>query len=246
MALGVVAIVVLFYLTLNRPPPPSFTGPAAAGRETTPSAPSRTAPATPAEAETVAAADVPRILVVGDGFTVAVPVGPAWPDVVRDALAAAGRSVDVTVAAAEGSGYAQPGPGGDTFPTLAQQAGGDFDLVVFFGSRHDIAAAVDVAAAAEGAFAAVRAASPQAELVVIGPAWPTPAPPGYIVTNRDALAAAVVPSAAVFADPLAEGWFSGTARGFLTPDGQRPSAEGHRYLADLIRPVIERALPATS
>jgi hypothetical protein len=63
------------------------------------------------------------------------------------------------------------------------------------------------------------------------------------VTDRDAVAAAVAPTGAVFVDPLTAGWFTGPAAAFLAPDGARPTAEGHRYLADLIGPVIERALP---
>jgi hypothetical protein len=243
MALGVVTIVVLSYLTMNRPPPPGFTAPDTA-RATT-SAATITAPSA-AAATGQTERGVLRILVVGDSFTTAAPGGTVWPALMDADLDAAGRPVDVTIAAAEGSGYAQPGPDGVTFPVLAQQAGGDFDLVVFFGSRHDIAAAPDVAAAADATFAAARAASPEAGLVVIGPVWPGPNPPGYIVTNRDALAAAVVPSGAVFVDPLAEGWFSGTSPGLGAPNELRPTAEGHRYLADLIRPVIEAALPPVS
>ena len=243
MALGVVAIVVLSYLTLNRPPPPSFTAPASA-TETPTATPSSAAPSSSAEREETTAAEVPRILVVGDGFTTAAPGGTVWPDLVRADLEADGRPVDVTVTAALGSGYAQPDPNGVTFGVLAEQAGGDFDLVVFFGSRHDIAAAVDVAREADATLSAARAASPEAGLVVIGPVWTTTPPPGYILTNRDALAAVVAPSGAEFVDPLAAGWFSGTAPELVTPDGTRPTAEGHRYLADLLRPVIETALPA--
>jgi hypothetical protein len=243
MALGVVAIVVLSYLTLNRPPPPSFTAPASAA-ETSSATPSRAAPSPSAEREEPAAGDVPRVLVVGDGFTTAAADEAAWPELVRDALATEGRPVEVTVAAALGSGYAQPDANGVTFPVLAEQAGGDFDLLVFFGSRHDIAAAPAVSAAAGATFAAARAASPEAGLVVIGPVWTTPAPPGYILTNRDALATVAAPPGAVFVDPVAAGWFSGTAPELVTADGTRPTAEGHRYLADLLRPVIESALPA--
>ena len=236
MALGVVAIGILSYLTVNRPPPPGFTAPDSAAATTT----------APSSAAETGDPDGLGVLVVGDAFTAASAEGTVWPDLVRADLEAAGRPVTVTVAAAEGSGYAQPAPTGVTFPVLAEQAGGGFDLVVFFGSQHDVAAAGDVATAADATFAAARAASPEAALVVIGPAWPTPGPPGYIVTNRDALAAAVVPSGAEFVDPLAAGWFSGTAPGLLTPDGARPTAAGHRYLADLIRPSIEAALPAAS
>lgn len=240
MALAVTAIVALSYLTLHRPPPPRFAAPAAAettGARTTESA--RPLPqAQPAPTTGAAPSEPARILVVGEGFSTPV-AGGSWPDLVRGDLEAAGRPVAVTVAAADLAGYAEPDPGGLTFPQLARQAGGEFDVVVFFGSRHDIAAAGDVRAAAEAAFAAAREASPEADLVAIGPAWEGAAP-GYIVTNRDAVAAASGPFGAVFVDPLAAGWFSDP--GLVAADGVHPTAQGHRYLADLIRPVLEREL----
>lgn len=248
MTLGVVAIGILSFLALNRPPPPGFTAPdAASARTSGPSGASATTAAPPvATASGETDGEALRVLAVGDVFTAAAPEGTGWPELVAADLEAAGRSVDVVVAAAEGSGYARASPNGGTFSDLAERAGGDFDLVVFFGSHHDIAAAADVAAAAEATFEAARAASPEAALVVLGPTWPTPDPPGYIVTNRDALAVAVVPSGAVYVDPLAANWFSGTAPGLVAPDGLRPTAEGHRRLADLIRPVVEAALPVAS
>ena len=238
MVLGVVAIVGLSYLALHRPPPPRFTAPASAdatdaARPTpTPTRPARTTP--PAEPA--------RVLVVGDGLSSPPAAGGGWPELVRSDLEAAGRPVEMSVTAGDQAGYAEPDAAGATLPGLAQQAGDGYDLVVFFGSRYDIAAAADVEAAATAAFSSVLAASPDASLVVIGPAWPDADAPGYIVTNRDAVAAAAGPFGAVFVDPLAEGWFAGSAAALIAPDGVRPTDEGHRYLADLIGPVVERAL----
>ena len=240
MTLGVVAIVVLSYLTLHRPPPPRFTAPASADATST----ARPAATPTSAAPTTPAAEPARVLVVGDGFSSPPAAGGGWPELVRSDLGSAGRPVEVSVTAADLAGYAEPDPAGVTFPELAQEAGGDFDLVVFFGSRYDIAAAGDVQAAATAAFEAVRAASPDVSLVVIGPAWPDGDAPGYIVTNRDAVAAAAGAFGAVFVDPLAEGWFADTAAALMDPDGVRPTAEGHRYLADLIGPVVERTLSA--
>ena len=232
MALGVVAIVVLSYFTLNRPPPPRFTAPASAA--TTSSPPSAATAETTAERTSESTAEEPsepvRVLVVGDGFSTPPAAGGGWPELVGNELEGAGRPAELVVAASDEAGYAEPDDTGITFAGLAQQAGSGFDVVVFFGSRNDIAAAATVRTAATAAFTAALAASPGAALVVIGPAWPD-APPGYIVTNRDAVAAAVADAGAVFVDPLVEGWFAGPAAAFVAPDGVSPTAEGHRYLA---------------
>ena len=242
MALGVAAIVVLSYLTLNRPPPPRFEAPASAAATSAPrTSPASRPAATSTPAETTSPAQA-RILVVGDAFSAPPAPGGGWPELVAGDLRASGRPVEMVVAASDLAGYAEPDAQGVTLAGLAQQAGSGFDLVVFFGSRNDIAAAADVQAAATAAFAAARGASPDAALLVIGPTWPG-IPPGYIVTNRDAVAAAAVPTGAVFVDPLTAGWFTGQAAAFLVPDGTRPTAEGQRYLADLIGPAMELALP---
>jgi hypothetical protein len=238
MALGVVAIVGLSYLALNRPPPPRFTAPASAdATEST-----RPAAASTSTAPTTTPAGPARVLVVGDGLSSPPEAGGGWPELVRSDLESAGRPVELSVTAADLAGYAEPDAAGTTFLRLAQDAGSGFDLVVFFGSRYDLAAAGDVEAAAAAAFAAVRAASPECSLVVIGPAWPDANAPGYIETNRDAVAAAAGAFGAVFVDPLAQGWFVGATTALIDPDGVRPTAEGDRYLADLIGPVVERTL----
>jgi hypothetical protein len=115
---------------------------------------------------------------------------------VRSDLESAGRPAELSVTAADLAGYAEPDPAGTTFVRLAEDAGSGFDLVIFFGSRYDIAAAGDVEAAATAAFAAARA----------------------------------------------QGWLVGDAAAWMEPDGVRPTAEGHRYLADLIGPVVEGVL----
>src|SRR5215207_6501167 len=241
MTASLLAIAVLSYLALHRPPPPGYRAspsPAATGSEGSGAPPSET-PRTPAEAA--------RVLVVGDGFTAGTPAGgngaAGWPRMVGADLAAAGRAVTVDVAAADGSGYLRPGADGLTFPLLAAGVG-SYDLVVFFGSRHDNAAAADVQAAAESTFRAARAASPDASLLVIGPAWPGAPPPGYLLTNRDAVSAAAAAVGAAFVDPLGERWFAGPPVGRIAADGVHPTDAGHRYLADLIRPLIEAGLPA--
>ncbi|MCW2700104.1 MAG: hypothetical protein JWQ45_1639 [Blastococcus sp.] len=257
MSIGVVAIVVLSYLALHRPPPPGFsttgaetahTGTTEPARTTEPTSTSQST-GTPAPTSTPASTPAPdavTMLVIGDSYTAGGPgdgSGEAdWAHLVARDLTAAGRPVAVAVAAAGGSGYVRTGPQQTTFGELAQRTRPDCDLVVFFGSRNDIAAAPDVRAAATAAFAAVRAASPAADILAIGPAWVDDDPPGYIVTDRDAVAAAASAAGVAFVDPLAEGWFTGPAAAFIGANSVHPTDEGHRYLADLIRPRIQLLL----
>lgn len=231
MALGVVAVAAVAYLLVNRPPPPDLSGSASAG---TPA----DAAGTPADA-----ADVLRMLVVGDGTT-AVPEGAVgWPQLVAEGLeGAGGPPVELAVAAADGSGYLQAPPGGSTFGQLAEGAGPGWDVVLFVGSREDNAAAPEVQAAAEAAFAAARAASPEAELLAAGPSWPTIPAPNYVLTNRDAVSAAAETAGIPFVDPLAQTWLTGA--GLTGPDGETPTDAGQRYLADQIRPLVEQLVPA--
>src|SRR5688500_20245493 len=65
MALGVVAIVGLSYLALNRPPPPRFTAPGSADA----TEPTRPAAASTSAAPTTTPAEPARVLVVGDGLS---------------------------------------------------------------------------------------------------------------------------------------------------------------------------------
>ena len=230
MALSVVAIAVMSYLVVNRPPPPGFTAPAAA--EGSPE---------PDEAAGEPGEEV-RLLVVGDGTTVPPAKGePGWPQLLAEDIAADGPPVEVTVRAATGTGYLKTPPGEPSFVGLAEAAGPGYDVVVFFGSRDDIEAAPVVRAAAEDAFAAARAASPDADLLAIGPAWPTLDAPGYIETNRDAVAAAAANAGVPFTDPLVAGWLTDPER--IDPDQGTPTPVGHRYLADRIRPLVEGLLP---
>ncbi|MCF6737345.1 SGNH/GDSL hydrolase family protein [Blastococcus sp. KM273129] len=222
------AVALLAYLLANRPPPPGFTAPAAAGLDAL---------------ETTPAAAPLRVLVVGDGATVAPEGVVAWPQLVADGISGEGaRPVELTVAAADGSGYLVTPPDGQTFRQLAEGAGGDWDVVVLSGSHDDNAAFDDLQAAAQETIEAVRAASPEAAVLAVGPAWPETPAPGYVQTDRDAVAAAAEATGTTFADPLAEEWL--TAPGLVGDDGETPTAEGHQALAERIRPLVEPLVPA--
>lgn len=230
MVISAAALAVLLPLSLNR------TSPAAS------------APAVTDEAPTSAAAEPRRVLVVGDSYTAGSDMGgngaSGWPALVRADLAAKGRPVEVTLAAAGGSGYITVGPNGGSFVQLAEGAGGPADLVVVFGSRNDPGDAAAVGAAAAQTYERVKAQSPDAALLVIGPPWVDGDPPADMLANRDAIRGAATAAGATFIDPLADGWFDGRYSALIGSDGIHPTDEGHRHLADLIGPHIEGLLPA--
>jgi lysophospholipase L1-like esterase len=241
MVAGVLAIAALSYLVVHRPLPSTPGTPSAAGSSTATSSTTTTSRSTTTAAKTTEPAEASRVLVVGDGFTAA--SGEAgWPQLVAADLEAGGRSVTVDVAAADGSGYAEPGPQGVTFAQLAADAGAGYDVVVLVGSVSDTAFAADVQAAAEAALRAVATASPDAAILVVGPSWSTPDPPGYILTNRDTVSAAAAAAGVPFTDPIAEGWFGTDDGTLLGPDGKHPTEAGQRVLADRIGPLVDQAL----
>jgi hypothetical protein len=242
MALGVVAIGVMSYFTLHRPAPPGFSAPAAAASDSASPTTSGSAATSSAEASPSAAEkDEVRVLVVGDDFLAdsseVDPPEASWTRLVTAGLASDRRDASVAVAAADGSGYLAPGPKKTTFAQLAEKAK-DYDVVVFFGSKNDTAAAPDVQKAARDTFSGVLAASPGTPVLVFGPVWPGRNPPGYILTNRDAAAAAAAEVSAPFVDPLPVGLADAPATG---ADGKL-TAEGHRKLADLLLPLLKDAL----
>jgi hypothetical protein len=65
-------------------------------------------------------------------------------------------------------------------------------------------------------------------------------------SRNDNGAAADVHAGVTFVDPPADGWSTGRLRGLIGADDVHPTDEGHRYLADLFRLLIDGALPAPS
>ena len=158
----------------------------------------------------------------------------------RLALAEQDPDVDAVIEAGGGSGYARGGLRGLTFEQLAAEGGTGFDLVVFFGSVNDAGGVLE---GARAAFATARTASPDAELLVIGPTWVADGLPAKVVASRDALVRATAEFGGTFVDALDEGWFA-EATGLIGSDRIQPTDKGHRYLADRIGPHLQDALAA--
>lgn len=196
-------------------------------------------------------ADMPleHIAVISDSYTTGSAEGgegpKAWTVRAWQLLSGQGVQVVADVAAEGWAGYGARGNHGNAFQGLTEQAvHPDDELVVFFGSRNDQGIEPMVLAGmARDTFEFARRTAPAAQLLVIGPAWPTFDVPYPVVQVRDTLKTEADAVGAVFVDPIAEGWFVGRPD-LIGADGVHPNDAGHAYLADKIVPLIRTELLA--
>ena len=201
---------------------------------------SATAPAVPSDGTT----QPTRIAVIGDSFTTGSPMdsGPPalWPALLSDDFA-------VTAYAWSGTGYAATWvspEGPSNFVTRVEQMPDEgIDSLVFFGSINDGLFGYDATReGADAAFVKARAKWPNATILVVGPASPIwPVPDSYLEA-RDATQDAARAGGLTFIDPIDAGWFDGMPD-LIGVDGIHPNDQGHAYLADQMRGVLEQHLP---
>ncbi|MCP2635381.1 SGNH/GDSL hydrolase family protein [Microbacterium sp. HD4P20] len=206
-----------------------------------PPSPSTASPARPSEG----VVRPTPIAVIGDSFTTGSPAdsGPSalWP-----ALLSA-DDFAVTAYAWSGTGYAatwDTPEGPSNFVTRVERMPDEgIDHLVFFGSINDGWHGYDATrAGAEEAFSDAQAKWPDAMILVIGPASPIwPVPESYLEA-RDATQDAAQAAGLTFIDPIEAGWFDGMPD-LIGFDGVHPNDQGHAYLADQIRGVLEQHLP---
>ncbi|MDP9694967.1 UNVERIFIED_ORG: lysophospholipase L1-like esterase [Arthrobacter globiformis] len=127
---------------------------------------------------------------------------------------------------------------------IARSIGPNTDLVVFFGSRNDVASdPASVGASASAAYAEVKRIAPGAKILVIGPAWSGGEVPEPMLEVRNAVRGAAVASGATFVDPIARGWFlTPETQVLIGADGVHPTDQGHAFLADAIGPYIRASI----
>ncbi|MFD2092762.1 SGNH/GDSL hydrolase family protein [Blastococcus deserti] len=184
--------------------------------------------------------------VYGDGYAVGNELGgldsAGWPALVAQRIGA-----ELVLTAVPRAGYASVGVSGEIYLDLVERSpAGDATVTVLFGSRND--ADEDLALVqsnAAQAIAAIRQGAPGTTLVVVGPAWSDADVPAAALAVRDAVRAAAEAGGATFVDPLADGWFAQRPE-LIASDGISPTDGGHVYLADLLAPVLQKAVtPAT-
>jgi hypothetical protein len=245
MVVGAVSLAVLVPVALQRTAPVDVPADSAPTRSTaSSSAPSTSASpaasssssAAPSSATEEPADEVADVVVLGDGDSAG---ASAWPVLLEDELG----NAEFRVSADAGAGYVVAGADGRTIPELAEEVDlAGADLVVVFGSRNDGGGvADDVARAADGLFDGIRDSAPDAELLVIGPAWFSEPVPAGVRNNRDVIRTAADDAGATFVDPLEEGWLVDRSD-LLTRTGN-PNRAGQANLAGLIEPTVRDLLP---
>jgi lysophospholipase L1-like esterase len=188
------------------------------------------------------------VAVVGDSYTTGSTEGgngaQGWAALTWRKLARQGLEVGPSVAAEGRAGYVVRGYQGNVFGDLTPRAvTADDVLVVFFGSRNDQGAdPLTLAGMAQQSFATARRLAPRAQLLVIGPPWPTADVPPAVLQIRDILSITASMAGATFVDPIAERWFVGQPD-LIGADGVHPTDAGHAYMAERIAPLISAALP---
>ncbi len=188
-----------------------------------------------------------RVAIIGDSYTTGSDQGgngpQGWTPQVWQALTDHGIAVTPTVAAEGGAGYCTRGNRGGVFEDLTVRAVKPDDvLVVFFGSRNDMQ--VDptrLSVAMYGTLRLARQIARSAELLVIGPPWPTTNPPPEVLRIRDVLSYQADLAGATFVDPIAARWFAGRPE-LIGKDGVHPTDAGHAYMAAKIAPLISAKL----
>ncbi|ORB29920.1 Rv0518 family GDSL lipase [Mycolicibacterium parafortuitum] len=188
-----------------------------------------------------------RVAVIGDSYTTGSDQGgngaQGWTPQVWEALTDHGIAVTPTVVAEGGAGYCVRGNRGGVFEDLVVRAVRPDDvLVVFFGSRNDMP--VDPSRLSISMYGTLRLAKQiarAADLLVIGPPWPTLNPPPEVLRIRDVLSYQAELAGADFVDPIAAGWFAGRPE-LIGKDGVHPTDAGHAYMAQKIAPLISSRL----
>ena len=195
---------------------------------------------------------VAYVAIIGDSFTSGSQSdgssgSRAWPVLVTSILKGQGVNIEVAVGASSGSGYVSHSTKGSVpfVNQIPRVVGTNDELVILFGSPYDQTAlpdrANDLDAAVEHTLEEVKKAAPKAQLLIIGPAWVPADPAPEILHARDIIKGRADAVAAVFVDPLADGWFADHPE-MVGANGDSPNEAGQQLMANRIAPVVAQLL----
>jgi lysophospholipase L1-like esterase len=188
-----------------------------------------------------------KVVVIGDSYTEGTAYGGVgdknWVQLAWRQLRREGVDITPKVSRGDGSGYVSRGLTGTTFGQEARALmEDDEDLVMIFGGSNDITAPPEsVTASVRETLSDVRARTPKAKLIVVGPVWPGPDAVPDILMIRDIVRAEAKKTNATFVDPIADGWFMADSQ-LIGKDGVHPTDLGHLYMSERLLPVIKKEL----
>jgi lysophospholipase L1-like esterase len=199
-------------------------------------------PLTPTPARSPTPAPL-RMVVLGDSIASGTVdqggQGPnGWPAIVAQKL-----GLLSLLSAQPGTGYSQSAGFGAPYTDRVNDVIAlKPNILIVEGSANDVDAAATRRAAAE-VLGKLRSELPEARILVIGPFY-LDKTYGRTTPVNDAVKAVATSLGLAYVDTIKAGWFTGPAHRLVGSDGIHPTDEGHRYLANLIVPLVSRLLPA--
>ncbi len=195
-----------------------------------------------------------QVVVIGDSLTESpfngtegAPLGggaaKSWPQLAFRQLREKGVDISAEISCAAGSGYLARGRKGATFGEQARNLlkAGD-DLVIVFGGADDALQPPDALAAAVSDFySQMRTVSPRAKVIAVGPVAHAGELGSEVARVRDIVRNRAAENDAIFVDPVADQWFSGSPK-LVSDDELRPTEAEHAYIAEKLVPIIQNVL----
>ncbi len=187
---------------------------------------------------------------IGDSYTGGSPMGGSrgtpsnWVLHAATTIRAKSTPVLENESGIGGSGYVNRGP--NNSPTFGEKTNevinGNTDVVVFFGSINDMKQPLnEITSAADKAWTDAKVKAPDAQIIIVGPAWMRRDIPDSIDAITQSLKALAARHEFEFVDPDAERWFLDKPD-LIGSDGTHPIDAGHVLMADKLVPHIEAAI----
>ena len=214
-------------------------GAPSACEQTTPVAETTSSPSTPSPLPT---SPPLRLVVLGDSIASGTDRyggqgANGWPAIVAQKL-----GLLSLLSAQPGSGYTRDGFGFAYPARVNDVIAMRPTILIVEGSRNDFDEAATRRVAAE-VLGKLHSALPQTKILVIGPLYLDSLNSRTTPVN-EAVKAAALSLGLTYVDTLKARWFTGSASRFIGGDGIHPTDEGHRYIANLLVPLVTKLLPA--